>query len=82
MNKFLKKHITLSPPHLSGNELKYIQLAFENNQISSEGVNIDEFENSLRQYLGHNKQVAALSSGTSGLIQNNCFVLSNRVEFK
>lgn len=66
--------IILSPPHLSGNELKYIQQTFESNQISSEGENIIGFENSLQTYLEQNKQVAALSSGTSGLIQNNCFV--------
>ena len=62
-----KKNIFLSPPHLSGNELKYIQSSFESNQVSSEGKNIEVFENSLQTYLEQNKQVAALSSGTAAI---------------
>lgn len=59
--------IWLSPPHMGGNELKYIQNAFDTNWISQYGSNINEFENSLEDYLGNNSHVAALSSGTAAI---------------
>lgn len=62
-----KEKIWLSPPHMGGNELKYIQNAFETNWISQYGTNIDEFENSLEIYLGNNTHVTALSSGTAAI---------------
>jgi dTDP-4-amino-4,6-dideoxygalactose transaminase len=43
-----EKRIWLSPPHMGGNELKYIQDAFDTNWISQYGSNIDEFEKGLR----------------------------------
>ncbi|MCT2409553.1 aminotransferase class I/II-fold pyridoxal phosphate-dependent enzyme [Chryseobacterium antibioticum] len=62
-----KEKIWLSPPHMGGNELKYIQNAFDTNWISQYGSNIDEFENSLEDYLGNNSHVTALSSGTAAI---------------
>ncbi|SFN12219.1 dTDP-4-amino-4,6-dideoxygalactose transaminase [Chryseobacterium oleae] len=62
-----KEKIWLSPPHMGGNELKYIQNAFDTNWISQYGANIDEFENSLETYLGNNSYVTALSSGTAAI---------------
>ncbi|WP_228377937.1 aminotransferase class I/II-fold pyridoxal phosphate-dependent enzyme [Chryseobacterium luteum] len=62
-----KNKIWLSPPHMGGSELKYIQNAFDTNRISQYGSNIDEFENSLENYLGHNSFVTALSSGTAAI---------------
>ncbi|MCT2564667.1 DegT/DnrJ/EryC1/StrS family aminotransferase [Chryseobacterium herbae] len=62
-----KEKIWLSPPHMGGNELKYIQNAFDTNWISQYGANIDEFENSLENYLGNNSHVTALSSGTAAI---------------
>ncbi|WP_326984860.1 DegT/DnrJ/EryC1/StrS family aminotransferase [Chryseobacterium sp. MYb264] len=59
--------ILLSPPHMGGNELKYIQRAFDSNQISQYGSNIDEFENKLESYLGENSFVTAVSSGTAAI---------------
>lgn len=58
--------IWLSSPHMSGNELKYIQEAFADNWIAPLGPNINAFESSLQDYTdsGH---VAALSSGTAAL---------------
>lgn len=47
-----KEKIWLSPPHMGGNELKYIQNAFDTNWTSQYGSNIDEFENNLEDYLG------------------------------
>lgn len=60
------KKIWLSPPHMSGNELKYIQEAFNNNLIAPVGENVDEFENSLKRYLDI-PYVTALNSGTAAL---------------
>ncbi|SDQ73785.1 dTDP-4-amino-4,6-dideoxygalactose transaminase [Chryseobacterium soldanellicola] len=62
-----KQKIWLSPPHMGGSELKYIQNAFETNWISQYGSNIDEFEKSLENYLGRNSFVTALSSGTAAI---------------
>ncbi|SHM64223.1 dTDP-4-amino-4,6-dideoxygalactose transaminase [Chryseobacterium carnipullorum] len=59
--------IWLSPPHMGGNELKYIKDAFDTNWISQYGSNLDEFENSLEEYLGNSSHVTALSSGTAAI---------------
>ena len=58
--------IWLSVPHMGGNELKYIQEAFETNWISPVGPNITAFEEELCRYnkIGH---CAALSSGTAAI---------------
>lgn len=63
----MNSKIWLSPPHMSGNEQKYVQEAFDTNWIAPLGPNVNEFENSLQHYLSENKQVAALSSGTSAI---------------
>lgn len=61
-----KNRIYLSPPHLSGTEINYIQEAFSSNWIAPLGPNVDAFEHELEQYL-HIKAAAALSSGTAAL---------------
>ncbi|WP_366790455.1 aminotransferase class I/II-fold pyridoxal phosphate-dependent enzyme [uncultured Chryseobacterium sp.] len=65
--KLEEKRIWLSPPHMGGNELQYIQEAFDTNWISQAGNNITEFEKSLENYLGKNSFVTALSSGTAAI---------------
>jgi len=60
------KRIYLSPPHMSGNEMKYIEEAFRDNWIAPLGPNVDNFEKDIAQYLGV-KHVAALSSGTAAI---------------
>jgi dTDP-4-amino-4,6-dideoxygalactose transaminase len=59
--------IWLSSPHMGGNELKYINEAFEKNWVAPLGPNVDGFENDLEQFLGENTKVAALSAGTAAL---------------
>lgn len=59
--------IFLSPPHMSGNEMKYIQEAFDSNWIAPFGSNIEGFELDLEKYLGNDVHVAAVSSGTAAL---------------
>lgn len=62
----LKKRIYLSPPHMSGGEMKYISDAFEQNWIAPLGPNVDAFEEAISRYCGV-KHSAALSSGTAAL---------------
>lgn len=58
--------IYLSPPHMSGLEMKYIQQAFDSNWIAPVGPNIDAFEAELCQYTG-SKYALAVSSGTAAM---------------
>jgi pyridoxal phosphate-dependent aminotransferase EpsN len=61
-----KSRIFLSPPHMSGNEQKYINEAFETNWIAPLGPNVDAFEKELAEYVGL-KGAAAVSSGTAAI---------------
>lgn len=61
------KKIWISPPHMGGNEQKYVQEAFDSNWMASEGANLDCFEQDLESYLGQNSFVGALNSGTAAL---------------
>lgn len=63
----MSNKIWLSSPHMGGNELKYINEAFEKNWVAPLGPNVDGFENDLEQFLGKNVKVAALSAGTAAL---------------
>jgi len=58
--------IWLSSPHMGGNEMKYVQEAYDTNWVAPLGPNVNEFEKELASYLSANG-VAALSSGTAAL---------------
>jgi len=58
--------IWLSAPHMGGEEIKFVQEAFESNWISPVGPHIKAFEEELSQYLGI-AGCAALSSGTAAI---------------
>lgn len=62
----MKEKIWLSSPHMSGEEMKYIDEAFKTNWIAPLGPNVTEFENELGRYLNI-KHVAALTSGTAAI---------------
>ncbi|MGB0789371.1 MAG: DegT/DnrJ/EryC1/StrS family aminotransferase, partial [Marinirhabdus sp.] len=62
-----KNKIWLSIPHMGGNELKYVQQAFDENWIAPLGPNVDAFEKDIQNYLKENVHVAALSSGTAAI---------------
>ncbi|MFH0736053.1 MAG: aminotransferase class I/II-fold pyridoxal phosphate-dependent enzyme [bacterium] len=62
----MNKKIWLSSPHMCGEEIKFVNLAFETNWIAPLGANVDGFENDLSAYTGV-KNVVALSSGTSAI---------------
>jgi dTDP-4-amino-4,6-dideoxygalactose transaminase len=61
----MNKKIYLSPPHLSGSELKYIEDAFESNWIAPDGTNTIAFENLISNYTG--RYTHTVNSGTSAL---------------
>lgn len=58
--------IWLSPPHMGGSEMKYIQEAFDSNWITTIGANLDCFEADLENYLGRG-YVTLLNSGTAAI---------------
>ncbi|MBQ7410829.1 MAG: aminotransferase class I/II-fold pyridoxal phosphate-dependent enzyme [Clostridia bacterium] len=60
--------IYLASPHMSEEkyEEKYVKEAFDTNWLSTVGENINEFEKSVRDYLGQKSSVA-LGSGTSAI---------------
>ena len=59
--------IYLSSPHMGGSEQKFVDEAFATNWIAPLGPNVDGFENDLKSYLGGEKHVAVLSSGTAAI---------------
>ncbi|WP_311773423.1 DegT/DnrJ/EryC1/StrS family aminotransferase [Listeria grandensis] len=58
--------IFLSPPDMSGNELSYVEQAFQDNWIAPAGAHVDAFEEEIAAFVGANYGVA-VSSGTAGL---------------
>ena len=61
------KRILLCLAHMSDNEMKFIQEAFDTNWVVPLGPNVDGFEHDLEAFVGQNKQVVALSSGTAAV---------------
>ena len=66
-NTMSKKRIHLCLAHMSGNEQKFIQEAFDTNWVTPLGPNVDDFETELENYIGENKKVVALTSGTAAI---------------
>lgn len=62
----VKSKIFLSPPHMSGKEMKYIQEAFDSNWIAPLGPNVDAFEKEIASFVGV-KGAVAVSSGTAAI---------------
>lgn len=64
----MPKKIYLASPHMSDEkyEEKFVKEAFNTNWLSTVGENINEFEKSVREYLGV-KAAVALASGTSSI---------------
>ena len=52
---------------MSGNEMKYIQEAFDTNWVVPLGPNVNGFEEDLKQFVGGDKEVVALSAGTAAV---------------
>ena len=66
MTKTKTERIFLSPPHLGGEEIKFVQEAFESNYIAPLGPQVDAFEKEFSEYVGI-KHCVALSSGTAAM---------------
>ena len=66
----MEKRIPLSTPTMHGNEMKYIEEAFERNWIAPLGFNCDLFEEEVSAYLakdGEPQHALSLASGTAAL---------------
>lgn len=61
------KRIYLCLAHMSGNEQKYIQEAFDTNWVVPLGPNVNGFEEDLKQFVGGDSEVVALSAGTAAV---------------
>ena len=61
------KKVYLCLAHMSGNEMKYIQEAFDTNWVVPLGPNVDAFESDLERFVGEDKKVVALASGTAAV---------------
>ena len=61
------KKIYLCLAHMGGNEIKYIQEAFDTNWVAPLGPNVNAFEAALERFAGNDKKVVALASGTAAV---------------
>ena len=64
--KPFEKKLYLASPTMHGEELKYMQEAYETNWMSTVGKNIDEVERQVAEKVGV-KYAVALSAGTAAL---------------
>lgn len=65
-NILMNKRIYLSPPHMGGEEIKFVQEAFESNYIAPLGPQVDAFEREFTEMVGIPHAVA-LASGTAAM---------------
>ncbi len=63
----MQKRIYLCLAHMSGQEQKYINEAFDTNWVVPLGPNVNGFEEDLKHFVGQDKEVVALSSGTAAI---------------
>ena len=61
-----KEKIWLSAPHISGNEMKYIEDAFQRGHVFPMGPNVSAFEEDIKK-LTATKNCSCLSSGTAAI---------------
>ncbi|TQO58782.1 DegT/DnrJ/EryC1/StrS family aminotransferase [Paraclostridium bifermentans] len=62
----MNKRIYLASPHMGGEELNYINEAFDTNWVAPLGPNVNNFEKEMCEYTGA-KAAIALVSGTSAI---------------
>ncbi len=67
----MNKRIYLCLAHMSGNEQKFIQEAFDTNWVVPLGPNVNGFEDDLKAFVESGKdisrEIVALSSGTAAV---------------
>jgi len=66
MTAKFENRIFLSSPHMSGNELKYIEKVFESNYIAPLGEYVNKFEQSIKDYTKTPSALAVIN-GTAAL---------------
>ncbi|HOW25226.1 MAG TPA: aminotransferase class I/II-fold pyridoxal phosphate-dependent enzyme [Bacteroidales bacterium] len=62
-----RPRIFLSLAHMGGEEQNYIREAFDTNWVAPLGPHVTAFEQALSDYLGENRPVVALASGTAAI---------------
>lgn len=65
-SKTKNEKIWLATPTMHGEEIKFVQEAFDKNWVAPLGFNVDGFENEMAEYLGVG-YAAALNAGTAAL---------------
>jgi len=65
-NSKLTKRIFLSPPHMGGAEMRFVEEAFESNYIAPLGPQVDGFEKEFSEYIDV-RHCLAVSSGTAAM---------------
>lgn len=63
----MNNRIWLSLAHMGDREQEFIKEAFDTNWVVPLGPNVNGFEKDLSNYLGDNRHVVALSSGTAAI---------------
>ena len=63
----MRPRIYLCLARMSGEEQQFIKEAFDTNWVVPLGPNVNAFEESLKQFVGEDKEVVALSSGTAAV---------------
>ena len=63
----MNKRIYLCLAHMSGQEMRFIQEAFDTNWVVPLGPNVNAFEDDLKQFVGGKHEVVALSAGTAAV---------------
>ncbi len=83
-----EKHIPLSVPNISENEMKYVKDCLETGWISSAGSYVDRFEKLVAEYTGSKFGIATMN-GTAGLhialilngVKPNDYVIVSNITF-
>ena len=63
---WIPARVPLPIPHMHGDEIKYVQEAYDTGWVTTAGANIGALEDKAREYIGISNAVA-LSSGTAAL---------------
>ena len=63
---WIPARVPLPIPHMHGDEIKYVQEAYDTGWVTTAGANIGALEDKAREYIGISHAVA-LSSGTAAL---------------
>ena len=63
----VRKRVYLCLAHMSGEEQRFVREAFDTEWVAPLGPNVDGFERDLETYVGHDRHIVALSSGTAAI---------------